>query len=163
MILLGFAEKQPFLFDSLPEDPDRRRRRRRRSVGPVPMAEGAAEDAAEENRESAIGGSAPAGAARCGTQARPPVPFIPMPVFRQVDAGGLTNPEILELIRSLSDLRLSFLVVEAVRELKRRTRPDDALVEAGNIRPDDDKGRPAPNPSLLRAGRLVQAELLETE
>lgn len=166
MILLSFSETQPFLFESLPEDPSRRRSRRRRALGADPLSRhGDAEDdkgdtAAAGATSTAASGSGPA---LCGTQVRPSPPFLTMPVFRQVDAGGLTNPEILELIRSLSDLRLSFLVVEAVRELKRRTRPGEDASSEENPFSDGNLQASPPNPSLLRAGRLVQAELLETE
>jgi hypothetical protein len=66
-----------------------------------------------------------------------------------LDPAALTNPELRALVRGLSDLRLSYLLVEAARELKQRVQPDV----------DEDGVVAEPNPSLLRAARLAVAEL----
>ncbi|HEY0833186.1 MAG TPA: hypothetical protein VGE72_04675, partial [Azospirillum sp.] len=87
--------------------------------------------------------------------AAPPPPPPPPPAPAAFDPAALSNPEISALVRALPDLRLSHLLVEAARELKRRVEPpawDDGQ-EGG-----EEDGPREPNPSLLRAARLVVGE-----
>ncbi|WP_448189295.1 hypothetical protein [Azospirillum sp. sgz301742] len=126
---------QPLLFDSLPEtESSARRKPRRARAAPEPVA-----------------------VERVSEPAPPPRPFPPPPapvpappqVAAPLDPAALTNPELRALVRGLSDLRLSYLLVEAARELKQRVQPDV----------DEDGVVADPNPSLLRAARLAVAEL----
>ncbi|MBI1206106.1 MAG: hypothetical protein GC191_02330 [Azospirillum sp.] len=126
---------QPSLFKALPETA----RRSRKKVRAKP--------------EVLVETAAPAESATA------PLPPIVAEVVEQplaVAAAALTNPELLDLITGLPDLRLSYLLVEAAREVRRRASPPAWL--------DDGEAAPAePNASLLRAARLVVAELGESE
>ncbi len=77
------------------------------------------------------------------------VPPGPPPPF---DPAALSNPELRALVQALPDQKLSHLLIEAARELKRRALPD---------RDSDDPDAEAvePNPVLLRAARQVVGEL----
>jgi len=133
---------QPLLFDSLPETEGRsarRRPRRARTVGTV--AATVARDVVQE--------PVPAPPPAIFAAPPPPPPRPPEPAV--FDPAALSNAEISALVRALPDLRLSHLLVEAARELKRRVEPpawDD----------EEDAGPREPNPSLLRAARLVVGE-----
>ncbi|MFD1626745.1 hypothetical protein [Azospirillum griseum] len=76
------------------------------------------------------------------------VPPGPPPPF---DPATLSNAEARALIHALPDHKLSHLLLEAARELKRRALPDND--------PDDPDTDASPNPALLRAARQVAAEL----
>ena len=125
---------QPLLFDSLPEtESSARRKPRRARAAPEPVAVERLSEPAPLPRP-----------------APPPVPVPAPPVAAaSLDPAALTNPELRALVRGLSDLRLSYLLVEAARELKQRVQPDV----------DEDGVVAEPNPSLLRAARLVVGEL----
>lgn len=126
---------QPLLFDSLPAAaPARRIARRPRRSAAEPVAMDTVQEPAPARMLVPVPPPAPAPAAA-------PEPF---------DPAALTNPELRALVQALPDLRLAFLAVEAARELKRRLAPE----------PDDEDGTAAaPNPSLLRAARLIVGEL----
>lgn len=124
---------QPLLFDSLPETPSRRPARRGRANATA-VAESIVADEIVE-----------------------PVPAFSSPPPRPVSMesepfqpAALTNPELRALVQALPDARLSYLIVEAAREIKRRLLPDDA--EEADV-PSE------PNPALLRAARLAAGEL----
>lgn len=127
-------KRQHLLFDWLPESQPARRVARR----PV-------RPAAEASGEPVVPADPPPRAVPVAT-----VPAAPPPAPAAFDPAALTNPELRALVQALPDLRLSHLIVEAARELKRRVSPD----------PDDDEeGAGEPNPSLLRAARLAVGEL----
>ncbi|HYD68129.1 hypothetical protein [Azospirillum sp.] len=136
---------QPLLFDSLPETEGRSARRRPRrartaGVGAGTVAATVARDVVQEP----VPAPPPAIFAAPPPPPRPPEPAV-------FDPAALSNAEISALVRALPDLRLSHLLVEAARELKRRVEPpawDD----------EEDAGPREPNPSLLRAARLVVGE-----
>jgi len=136
---LGVAHAaQPLLFDSLPETEGRSARRRPRRARAA-VAATVSVDVVQE----------PVPAPPPAIFAAPPPP--PRPAPAAFDPAALSNPEISALVRALPDLRLSHLLVEAARELKRRVEPpawDD----------EEDAGPREPNPSLLRAARLVVGE-----
>jgi hypothetical protein len=137
------AAAQPLLFDSLPETEGRSRRRARRARAATAgtVAATVARDVVRE--------PVPAPPPAIFAAAPPPPPPPPAPAV--FDPAALSNPEISALVRALPDLRLSHLLVEAARELKRRVEPpawDD----------DEEAGPRDPNPSLLRAARLVVGE-----
>ncbi|HYD30469.1 MAG TPA: hypothetical protein VEB64_06375 [Azospirillaceae bacterium] len=136
-------EAQPCLFDSLPEMETSRRPRRRRRTAPPPAAVGKPEPAHAPP---------PAPAAEPGREESSAPPPQPAAVF---DPAKVSNPELADLVAALPDVRLSYLVVEAARELKRRISPS----------PWEDEGEPPrePNPSLLRATQLIMSELTEAE
>lgn len=156
------ATAQPLLFDSLPADGTPTRRRGRRRTASVPLT------AAEPVSSSTI-----VGATRTGSVTFPP-PLsaesdAASPVLacawlpgggRPYDPATLTNPELAELLHGLPDLRLSYLLVEAVRELKRRVSPPAWEDGDGDAHGAES---PPPNPSLLRAAQLVVAELTDAE
>lgn len=150
MTLASSEENQHSLFESLPIDevpPHRRRRAARRVAAP---ADGQAPRAVATAQPVA---AVPVAAEPAQAQAQAPAHQGPA-VATTVDAASLTNPELADLIAALSDVRLSFLLVEATRALKRRIQPQ----------PWDDEGEPGePNPSLLRAAQAIVAELTEEE
>ena len=123
---------QPLLFDSLPETPSRRPARRGRAN---------AKAAAESIVADAIVEPVP-------VFSPPPRPFLME--SEPFQPAVLTNPELRALVQALPDARLSYLIVEAAKEIKRRLLPDDA--EEANV-PSE------PNPTLLRAARLAAGEL----
>ncbi|HYH37238.1 MAG TPA: hypothetical protein VD860_03375 [Azospirillum sp.] len=131
---------QPLLFDDLPETVSTVRRKPRR-----------ARTAAEPVAVDRVSEPAPP----IPPPAPPPRPAAAPPVVQTqsapapLDPAALTNPELRALVRGLNDLRLSYLLVEAARELKQRVQPDV----------DEDGVVSDPNPSLLRAARLTVAEL----
>lgn len=128
---------QPLLFDSLPEtESSARRKPRRARTTPAP--------AAVERVSERVWEPAPP-----PRPSLPPPTPVPAPPAASLDPAALTNPELRALVRGLSDLRLSYLVVEAARELKQRVQPDV----------DEDGVVAEPNPSLLRAARLAVGEL----
>lgn len=137
---------QPLLFDSLPETEGRSARRRPRraraaGAGTGTVAATVARDVVQE----------PVPAPPPAIFAAPPPPPRRPPEPAMFDPAALSNAEISALVRAVPDLRLSHLLVEAARELKRRVEPpawDD----------DEDAGPREPNPSLLRAARLVVGE-----
>lgn len=156
---------QHLLFDSLPETaPARRPARRPRANAAEPIAVDAVREAVPAAPGVAGGMMAappaaammtPPAAAMMAPPAAGMVGAAPLPVPRPVPEPfapeAMTNPELRALVQALPDLRLSYLVVEAARELKRRVAPD---------REDEDAGEPSePNPSLLRAARLAVGEL----
>lgn len=117
----GAAPQLP-LFEALPEDSSRRRPRRARLT-------------IDEAREAAL---AVAAAAR-------PQPVI---IREPFDPATLTNAELRSLARTLSDDRLSHLLMETARETRRRLSPDD---------PDSIENQP--DPALMRAARVASGEL----
>ncbi|WP_431855793.1 hypothetical protein [Azospirillum sp.] len=128
---------QPLLFDDLPETVSAVRRKPRR-----------VRTAAEPVAVDRVSEPAPM------PPSAPPRPMAPPPVAQPaapapLDPAALTNPELRALVRGLNDLRLSYLLVEAARELKQRVQPEV----------DEDGVVSDPNPSLLRAARLTVAEL----
>jgi len=110
------------LFELPADDPSRRRPRRARPT-------------IDEAREAAM---AVAVAAR-------PQPII---IREPFDPATLTNAELRALARTLSDDRLSQLLMEAAREARRRLSPDD---------PDAIENHP--DPALVRAARVAAGEL----
>lgn len=142
---------QHLLFDDLPETPRVRKPARRSRATSI-----AAPVAVDVVREAVPGlSSAGTVSARrppvlASLPLSPPEPPPPPPPF---DPAALSNPELRALVQAIPDLRLSYLLVEAARELKRRALPD---------RVDDDESGAAtrePNPLLLRAARQVVGEL----
>ncbi len=81
------------------------------------------------------------------------VPPGPPPPF---DPAALSNAEARALIHALPDHKLSHLLIEAARELKRRAMPD---TDPDDPAPNDSDADASPNPALLRAARQVVAEL----
>ncbi len=80
------------------------------------------------------------------------VPPGPPPPF---DPAALSNPELRALVQALPDQKLSHLLIEAARELKRRALPDGDPTDS-----DDPEAEVVePNPVLLRAARQVVGEL----
>ncbi|PWC30958.1 hypothetical protein [Azospirillum sp. TSO22-1] len=130
---------QPLLFDDLPEAVSAVRRKPRR-------VRTAAEPVAVD-RVSEPAPPMPPPAPPPRPMAAPVVQTQPAPA--PLDPAALTNPELRALVRGLNDLRLSYLLVEAARELKQRVQPDV----------DEDGVVSDPNPSLLRAARLTVADL----
>ncbi|HYG86412.1 MAG TPA: hypothetical protein VD978_09155 [Azospirillum sp.] len=126
------SEAQPLLFDSLPETESSRRKPRRVRAVPEPVV-------VETVSEPVVMAPPP-----------PPPPPPPAPQAAALDPAALTNPELRALVRALPDLRLSYLLVEAARELKHRVLPGQA---------DEDGEAGEPNPALLRAARQVVGEL----
>ena len=132
-------ERQPGLFESLPTTEPRRRRVRPRS----PLA----------NPETAPE-AAPAAEPVPSFAEPPQAPFRPLaPMAARVDVAALSRPDISDLVHELSEASLSFLLVEAAREAKRRLVLDDPEAETAA----------EPSPQLLRAIRTVVAELAEEE
>lgn len=129
---------QPLLFDSLPEtESSARRKPRRARAAPAPVAVERLSEPAPPPRPVPL-------------PPTPPAPVAASPVAAaSLDPAALTNPELRALVRGLSDLRLSYLLVEAARELKQRVQPDV----------DEDGVVAEPSPSLLRAARLAVGEL----
>lgn len=129
---------QPLLFDDLPETESsvRRKPRRARSAAEPVVMDRVSEPAPPQTPPPLL---APAPAPVVVVQAAP----------APLDPAALTNPELRTLVRGLNDLRLSYLLTEAARELKQRVQPDV----------DEDGVVSDPNPALLRAARLVVAEL----
>lgn len=87
--------------------------------------------------------------------APPPPPRIVIQVApARVDVAALSNPDLDELVRALSEPSLAFLLIEAAREVKRRLSPDEEASE-------DEEGADsrAPHPALPRAVRAVLSEL----
>jgi hypothetical protein len=80
------------------------------------------------------------------------VPPGPPPPF---DPAALSNPELRALVQALPDQKLSHLLIEAARELKRRALPDRDPADSD----DPDATVVEPNPVLLRAARQVVGEL----
>lgn len=133
---------QGLLFDSLPEcAPARRRARRARAADGVADGSGDGAPAAIPQSERAAPRQFPA------APSIPPA-STPPATAAAYDPAALTNPELRTLVQALPDLRLAYLIVEAARELRRRVAPDQ----------EDDESF-EPNPSLLRAARLVAGEL----
>lgn len=130
---------QPLLFDSLPETERTRKPRRSRAAS---MAEQVAVDVVRE--------AVPPPPAPIPMALVPPAPEV-APVT-QFDPAALTLPELRALVQALPDLRLSHLLIEAARELKRRVAPD-------SWEEDAESGPFEPNPALLRSARQVVGEL----
>ena len=130
---------QPLLFDSLPETEKARKPRRSRATT---IAEPVAVDVVRE--------AVPPPPAAIPMVLVPPAPEV-APVT-QFDPAALTNPELRTLVQALPDLRLSHLLIEAARELKRRVAPD-------SWEEDAESGPFEPNPALLRAARQAVGEL----
>jgi len=130
---------QPLLFDSLPETEKARKPRRSRATT---IAEPVAVDVVRE--------AVPPPPAPIPMVLVPPAPEV-APVT-QFDPAALTVPEMRALVQALPDLRLSHLLIEAARELKRRVAPD-------SWEEDADSGPFEPNPALLRAARQAVGEL----
>lgn len=80
------------------------------------------------------------------------VPPGPPPPF---DPAALSNPELRALVQALPDQKLSHLLIEAARELKRRALPDRDPTDSD----DPEAEAVEPNPVLLRAARQVVGEL----
>ena len=138
---------QHLLFDDLPETERVRRTARRSRASSI-----AAPVSVDVVREAVPAGSsslrAPAVLATFALV--PPAPPAPPPPF---DPAALSNAELRAMVQGIPDLKLSYLLLEAARELKRRAVPD---------RTDEDEsedGRAEPNPVLLRAARQVVGEL----
>ncbi len=123
-------KEQPLLFDSLPETEPLRRKRRRTPAPPDPATTATAESA-------------------MAPFSSPFPPLAPAPSMAH-DPATLTNPELRALVRALPDLRLSYLLTEAVRELKQRVQPAES---------DEGGASAEPNPALLRTARQVVGEL----
>ncbi|MBP2313510.1 hypothetical protein [Azospirillum soli] len=130
---------QPLLFDSLPETERVRKPRRSRATT---MAEQVAVDVVRE--------AVPPPPAPIPMTLVPPAPEV-APVT-QFDPAALTIPELRALVQALPDLRLSQLLIEAARELKRRVAPE-------GWEEDAESGPFEPNPALLRSARQVVGEL----
>ena len=128
---------QPLLFDNLPETETAVRRKPRRART---APETVAVDRVSEPAPPAVFAPPPASLLTPGPA--PPAPAA-------LDPAALTNPELRALVRGLNDLRLSYLLVEAARELKQRVQPDV----------DEDGVVGEPNPALLRAARQTVGEL----
>lgn len=70
------------------------------------------------------------------------------------DPAALSQAELRSMVSALPDHKLTFLLTEAARELKRRIMPDAAAD------PTDPDSAPAqPDPGLLRAAQSVMGEL----
>ncbi|MBP2231301.1 hypothetical protein J2847_004613 [Azospirillum agricola] len=137
---------QHLLFDDLPETERVRKPARRSRATSI-----AAPVAVDMVREAVPMPASAALAASCAATLPlgPPAPPAPPPPF---DPGALSNPELRAVVQAIPDARLSYLLIEAARELKRRALPDRA--------DDDESGETAePNPMLLRAARQVVGEL----
>ena len=130
-------ERQPGLFESLPTTEPRRRRARSRSPLATPEVAPEAEPVP--------------------SFAEPPqAPFRPQaPMAARVDVTALSRPDLSDLVHDLSEASLSFLLVEAAREVKRRLVTEDTETETETAA--------APSLQLLRAIRTVVAELAEEE
>lgn len=136
---------QPLLFDDLPATASARRKPRRARSAAEPVAIDRVSEPAPPHRPMPHPQAAPAQPASMVPTSPPSVPTVAAPL----DPAALSNPELRALVRGLNDLRLSYLIVEAARELKQRVQPDV----------DEDGVVGDPNPSLLRAARLTVAEL----
>lgn len=144
-------DDQPLLFDSLPQDRPSRRSARRAARA---AADRPARDAGVEVARS-VPESVPE------VRVVPTVPAVPA-VAAVIDPAALSNPELADLIIALSDVSLSFLLIEAVREVRRRlSQPEWADADADAE--GEGEARAEPNPSLLRAARRAVTELTEAE
>lgn len=142
---------QPLLFDHLPETerPRKPARRSRATSIAAPVAVDVVREAVPAKPHPTVQPGRAAGFAATLALA-PPAPPPPPPPF---DPAALSNPELRALVQAVPDQRLSYLLIEAARELKRRALPDSS---------DDDESGEAktePNPLLLRAARQVVGEL----
>ena len=149
MISVPTLERQPCLFEALPSSEPRRRPGRRppktRAAALPPAAETTAETTAESTAEPT------------------PPPPMPGPALRgfaesppRLDPGTLTHPDLSDLVGALPESSLAYLLVQTVREARRRLEP---------TAPEDDES-PAdysPSPLLVRALKTVLLDLTESE
>lgn len=137
---------QHLLFSDLPETERVRKHARRSRASTI-----AAPVAVDVVREAVpVAASARPRAITASLPLAPPAPPPPPPPF---DAAALSNAELRALVQAIPDPRLSYLLIEAARELKRRAVPERSDE-------DDSEGIIAePNPLLLRAARQVVGEL----
>ncbi len=146
-------DRQPSLFEALPETEPRRRRGRRPAKPPA------------DSTDPVV---APTIAAVAPVPVAAPFPVVAAPSAmtcrglaeepRRSDPTALTNPELSDLVAALTESSLGFLLVEVVHEVKRRlVSPEPS---------EDEEAAPAihqPNPQLLRALRTAMMELNDSD
>jgi hypothetical protein len=138
---------QPLLFTDLPTTDRVRKSARRNRV--TTIAAPVAVDLVREPARAPSSSLHPAISPAPITASFDLVPPGPPPPF---DPAALSNPELRALTQALPDQKLSHLLIEAARELKRRALPD-------RDSDDSDSAAAEPNPVLLRAARQVVGEL----
>ena len=140
MISVSTLDRQPCLFEALPASEPRRRAGRR------PPKSQAAPPPAPESPAAVAPQPPPSEPASRGL-AEPP---------SRLDPDSLTHPDLSDLVGGLAPSSLAFLLVETVREARRRLEPEA---------PEDEDATTAyrPNPVLVRALRTVLLDLTESE
>ncbi|MEI8397202.1 MAG: hypothetical protein WCF85_20960 [Rhodospirillaceae bacterium] len=146
------TDPQPGLFTDLPTT-EPRRRRTRRSPAAAPAVLSIPPEFQQAEFQQPRFQQAEAAAAPVALPPAPPV-FAAGPV--RVDAAALTNPELAELVRDLSDGSLAYLLIATVRDATRRLSPDEREDEAEDR---DNAGGAEPHPALMRAVKTVLSEL----